>query len=85
MAANSEKKKGRPIWFALGFLSGWFFFMAYSSLRLWPFEEDAVFKWMRWAGKESIKWGFIAIIFAILIFVVVQLLNAFWVYRSEDE
>jgi hypothetical protein len=84
MAATPEKKY-RMIWFALGFLSGWCFFMAYSALKLWPFEEDFIFHWMRWAGKETIKWGFVAVVFAVLLFVIVQLLNAILVYRNNDK
>ena len=83
--AEVQQKKCRLIWFAWGFLAGWFFFMAYSSLKLWPFEEDFIFKWMRWAGKETIKWGFVAVVFAVLLFAIVQLLNAIIVYRSNDK
>ena len=56
--------------------------MLYGALRLWPFEDNAVFHWMRWAGKTSIKWSFIGIVFALIVFVIVQLLNAAWLTKT---
>jgi len=72
----------RLVWFAMGFLAGWFFFMTYSALMLWPFEDNFLFKWTREAGKDFLRWSAGAVIFAVVIFVVVQLLNAGWLARK---
>ena len=54
---------------------------------LFAFEDKAFFVWLRWASKETIKFSFIALIFAVVLFVIVQLLNYFYFARevSKDE
>ena len=81
------RTRARSLWFILGFASGWLGATLYTALQLWPFEDRAVFKWLRWAGKETIKFAFIALIFAVILFVIIQLLNYFYFAREihKDE
>jgi hypothetical protein len=76
------RTRARSLWFVVGFTSGWLGAWLYGALGLWGFEEQAVFKWLRWAGKETIKFAFIALIFAVILFVIIQLLNYFYFARE---
>ena len=79
------RTRARSLWFAVGFASGWLGAWLFGALSLWGFEEQAVSKWLRWAGKETIKWAFIALIFAVILFVIIQLLNYFYFARETHK
>ena len=74
--------KMRLTWLAAGFLLGVVSCYVYMAFQLWPFEDNFLLKWGRWAGKQSIKWGFIALVTAVAIFVIVQVLNVVWFARE---
>ena len=75
----------RLTWSTIGFFSGWISCSAFLALQLWPFEDKAFLKWTRWMGKESIKWTFIAMLIAIVIFAAVQILNVLWFARDISD
>ena len=60
---------------ACGFAMGFLYSILHESWHLWPFENNAVFNWVRWTGKESIKWGFIGIVSSVALFLTIQVLN----------
>ena len=77
-----ERAKARIIWIVVGFVLGWVTSVLYWSLQMWGFEDRALFKWVRWMGKETIKWSYIALIVAVIVFVLVQLFNIFVANRE---
>ena len=82
------RTRARSLWFVVGFTSGWIGAWLYAALTLWPVEDKAVFMWLRWASKTTIKVTFGALIFAVLLFVIIQLLNYFYFAREiqkDDE
>ena len=81
------RTRARSIWFILGLVVGWVGSSLYTALQLWPFEDKAFLVWLRWASKETIKFSFLALVFAVVLFVIVQLLNYFYFAReiSKDE
>jgi hypothetical protein len=76
------RTRARSIWFVVGLATGWLGSSLYTALQLWPFEDKAFFVWLRWASKETIKFTFIALIFAVVLFAIVQLLNYFYFSRE---
>ncbi|MCG8587553.1 MAG: hypothetical protein MI757_22835 [Pirellulales bacterium] len=79
------RTRARLTWFVVGLAAGWLGSSLYTALQLWPFEDKAFFVWLRWAGKEGIKWSFIALVFAVVLFVIVQLLNYFYFAREVQK
>jgi hypothetical protein len=79
------RTRARLAWFIVGLVAGWIGSTLQAALSLWPFEENAFLVWVRWAGKSSIKYSFIALIVAVVIFVVVQLFNYFYVTREFQQ
>ena len=80
-----SKIKAQLTWLIVGFLIGVGCTIGYSSLQIWPFEDNAPLKWIRWAGKSTIKWGFVAIVFSFVLFMVVQLLNYAWAEKTPPD
>ena len=75
--------KNRLTWATVGFLLGVATTILYGAWNLWEFQEDILLHWVRWMGKETIKWTFIAVVFVIVAFVVSQLLNLVMLARQE--
>jgi hypothetical protein len=63
-------------WLVSGFALGFFYSVLHASWSLWPFQNNVMFHWVRWTGKETIKWGFTGVVVAVTLFVAMQLLNA---------
>lgn len=74
-------------WLLLGFVLGCLFSFLHAAWNLWPFQEDALLAWVRWAGKETIKWSYVAVIFGVVVFIAVQVLNGVVAARAlkQDE
>ncbi|MCA9249200.1 MAG: hypothetical protein KDA42_18890 [Planctomycetales bacterium] len=64
------------LWLGSGFVLGFLYSVLHATWNLWPFQDNAIFHWLRWSGKEAIKWGFTGVVMAITLFVSMQLLNA---------
>jgi hypothetical protein len=81
------RSKTRLVWFIVGLAVGWIGCTMQYSIDLWPFQNNAFLEWVRWAGKSTIKYSFIALTFAVVLFVIVQLLNYFYFQRElhKDE
>ncbi len=75
MASFQSSKLG---WTCLGFVMGYVYCMLHAAWNLWPMQDDAMLHWVRWVGKEAIKWGYVGVVTAIALFVSVQLLNIGW-------
>lgn len=77
--------KQRVIWIALGFLLGVLVTIGYAALSLWPFQDYIFLHWVRWMGKETLKWSFIAVVFVIVAFIVTQIMNLIFLLRQERQ
>jgi len=77
--------KQRLVWIALGFVFGMSTTIGYAALSLWPFQDGIFLHWVRWMGKETIKWSYIAVVFVIVAFVVTQILNLIFLLRQERQ
>ncbi len=75
--------KDRLLWAVVGFGLGIVATVLYAALSLWPFEEGVFLHWVRWMGKETIKWSFISVIFVIVAFVIMQIINLILLTREE--
>jgi hypothetical protein len=75
----------RLIWFSLGLVLGGLITVLHAAWQIWPLQEDVILHWVRWAGKETVKWGYVGVIFAIVAFLVMQLLNAFFATRRAHQ
>ena len=63
-------------WLSTGFTLGFLYSVVHASWNLWPLQDNVMLYWVRWSGKEAIKWGFTGIVIAVTLFVSMQLLNA---------
>ena len=83
------RTRARLSWFVIGLVVGWVGSTLQAALRLWPFHENFFLMWIRWAGKNTIKYSFIALVVSVVLFVVIQLLNYFVfareIHREEEK